>query len=316
MNKIQSVSDFKNLWDFLNSPHYIYYAEKIGDTATLHIKHDNSDFKETRECEIQLNKPKKQDFHGWKLLCQLEAFRIERESPDQSAIINEVEYTYKFVVDEFSTQNTRQGFLGIGKEITVSDENYRIEIPTSYTRRQIFPIREMISITGINKPEVSFELAFPELNEFVEKYPKLSLTSLESVLKELIDSGHEYIEILGIKVPSIYLTYFGLGLIIVISSYYLIHFNQLAFLLTKCECECSIAWIGIYHGISAKILMLLSSIVIPIFVVIYLAYLEINAGRMNIVITLCVATQALISIIALQKLIRLWIVIRKHNYHM
>lgn len=314
MLRPRSVMAFKNLWDFLGCPHYVYYAQKLDESAVLHIVGDNSSTEETSGCEIQLENSKKRDVKGWILRSQLKKFHEQQEPFELEMGINQDNYICKFVVDEFTTHSEQQGLFWGKKEIKYSEEKYRIEIGTESTRRQIYPLKEFIFINGINRPEASFEVAFPELNDYVEKYPTLSVPSLISVLQELIESGQEYFEIIGLKVPSIYLTYFGLGLIIVISFYYTIHLGQLVFLLKNGKWKCSIAWVGIYHGVIPKLAMLICSIIIPISIVVYLSYCEMNVGKMNKIIIACVSTQALISIIALQKIIQLWIFMRRQRY--
>jgi hypothetical protein len=314
MVKPATVSGFKKLWDFLSGPHHTYCASGFGESAILRISHPETEGDETHECRIILEKPEGHYAGEWKFTAELEGVQEEADLPKDGFQMDDTRFIRMCAVNEFYIWVEEQRFFWEKKRVKAGEEKYRLEVPISCVRQQVLPLRELMRITGMKRAEVSFELAFPELNEYIERYPNMSYASLRTLLQELIHSGREYFEVFGITVPSIYLTYCGLAVIICMSSYLVLHLNELVLLGSTKTWECSTAWIATYHSVWAKLTTIISIIIVPLCVVMYLssmAYSGMGLGIAKAIILLSVAVQGFLSIVTLRGLVRLWRVIRR-----
>jgi len=112
----------------------------------------------------------------------------------------------------------------------------------------------------------SFGHSFRQLNESTKEYQNLDIDSIERVLHSEAQRTGESFEFAGIKFPAEGAAIWGTVVILAIQIYLWIHLRQLSPKLQPNDPGWDVAWIGVYTSCDAKFAMFLTTVVLPIVV--------------------------------------------------
>jgi len=112
--------------------------------------------------------------------------------------------------------------------------------------------------------------AFSELADATKDYETIALKSIPARLQDLQPKGEQNIEAFGLRVPSSDITRWGLVLLLAVQFYFWLHLHELNRKIDKTAPGWDVAWIGIYHSLSASISMIISACLLPTIAVLVL----------------------------------------------
>jgi hypothetical protein len=113
----------------------------------------------------------------------------------------------------------------------------------------------------------SFDTAFRQLDEFTTDYQGFDIDSIEPVLRAEEQRGGESFEVAGIKFPAERTPIWGAIVVLAIQVYLWIHLRQLSPKLKPKDPGWDVAWIGVYTSLSARVVMFLTTVLLPAVVV-------------------------------------------------
>jgi hypothetical protein len=133
--------------------------------------------------------------------------------------------------------------------------------------------------------------AFYELNKITSDYQDISLDGIERIARAEADRSRESLEAFGVKFPVETASRWGLFIIISVQLYFALHLAEYARLGRR---ETTVAWIGSYPRFTARLVFSISSFILPVLVVAFVAERThfAGSGRVNVVIVVAVAILA------------------------
>ena len=304
------VSAFRTIWDFLGSPHYVYIPTSLDDKAYFKTSGTTPEDRIYTKCQIFLRKPKaktivKNEFNT-EFIYRTDDLPEQFQGPRNQ----ESHGGQLFAFSKFSLwEQTNNPVDNLKALLSASNEYSEIYVPVHSIQESLFPLREFIKVTGISKIEAPFSSQFPELNAYIDKYPDLLFSSLALVLQDLKASGQDYFQMFGLRIPSIYLTYFGFGAIMVLSLELLLHLGDIRHVISCGRWTCDIGWVGIYRGFMSKVTTIASVVVLPWAMCIYLLLISITESTWKIsnsVLAVLLVVQSVMAIYLLVQIIKIW----------
>jgi len=116
----------------------------------------------------------------------------------------------------------------------------------------------------------TYNEAFPELAGTAKDFETIALKSIPARLQDLQPKGEQNIEAFGLKVPSADITRWGLVLLLSVQFYFWLHLHELNRKIDTSAPGWDVAWIGLYHSMSAAVSMLISACLLPVIAVLVL----------------------------------------------
>jgi hypothetical protein len=116
----------------------------------------------------------------------------------------------------------------------------------------------------------SFAESFPGLSEFSKDRDSATFADLGRALQTELNRGGESFEAFGLKVPSQTITLWGTILLLGVQFYFLTHLMELTRRLLPTDPGWEVAWVGVYRGVLARVLLVISAILLPIAAVVVL----------------------------------------------
>jgi hypothetical protein len=110
--------------------------------------------------------------------------------------------------------------------------------------------------------------AFHELNKITSDYQDISLDGIERIARAEAERSKDSLEAFGVKFPVETASRWGLFIIISVQLYFALHLAEYS---RRKRGETTVAWIGSYPGFMARMVFSISSFVLPVFVVVYVA---------------------------------------------
>jgi hypothetical protein len=110
----------------------------------------------------------------------------------------------------------------------------------------------------------TFDYSFRELSEITREYPGIDIETGEQVLFGETKRAGESFELFGIKLPAQITVRWGLLLIIGVQIYFWIHLIELKPKLRRDDPGWDVAWIGVYASNYAKVVMFVSTCLLPL----------------------------------------------------
>lgn len=117
-----------------------------------------------------------------------------------------------------------------------------------------------------------FSESFPELNELTKDRQAASFDVWKRAIKAELDRGGETFEAFGLRVPSEVATVWGGVIMLGVQIYFLSHLLELKRKLRPEDPGWDVAWVGIYGGWLAKAMTFMSTALLPVGAVSLLAY--------------------------------------------
>jgi hypothetical protein len=144
-----------------------------------------------------------------------------------------------------------------------------ILIPVKTQGLRINLFKEFLKNFKLDWDRSEFKTLFPELDEVTKKFQDFKISDLMIVLGEQSKRSSEKFEIFNTKIPAEEVSKWGMFIILGLHLYFIFHLNSFIRTDFKTE-EMEIPWIGIYSGIWARIFVILSSIFLPLGLIICL----------------------------------------------
>ena len=126
----------------------------------------------------------------------------------------------------------------------------------------------LATVSKIQAAGVGFEKDFAALNKVTTHYAELKLPQAQLVLEAELQRSGERVQLVGLNLPLKMLSLTKVAIILAIQSYFLLHLSQFQ----PSQKDAEIAWVGLYDNIYARLITLVTAVVLPVITTLYVLY--------------------------------------------
>lgn len=314
----ETVDQFRKQWDFLSRIKKLNLLADLPDNSNaIYLSWEDSSDIQVRMIETKsedVNDILKYDDNMYGIFLDV--------LPDiyKNNIQSITEYRKSYLLPEF--------VLRIGTKGSVSSigmKNFTDQRLESGMQRAVFiPVGSTLNIPfnpqdafmkrhGLNQRFGKFADTFPHLNEITKDLKDISFKNLDTIVAgEVKRGGGERFEFFGTKIPTSALTKWGLVILLGVQFYFYMHLNTLVERIKRRDSSLDIAWIGLYKNVFAKISVIVSGALFPLFTAYYVCLkatdykLEIHFNWLSVGLITGMLMSFILSISIAKKFIALW----------